>query len=129
MWSVLDILSVFSPRELEHIGISWHRPRPVTHPLYKKSSIQPTTCPKCFEKVASTLDAFRFSSQRANLIDDLARIDCECKHVWNDKLAMKSNVSIYERVTFGYQQMGRDILGEEWWQKHGTEVINNIPVR
>ncbi len=129
LWSVLDILSVFSPRELEHIGISWHRPRPVTHPLYKKSSIQPTTCPKCFEKVASTLDAFRFSSQRANLIDDLARIDCECKHVWNDKLAMKSNVSIYERVTFGYQQMGRDILGEEWWQKHGTEVINNIPVR
>ena len=66
LWSAVDVLSNFSPQELEHIGISWHRPRPTAHPSYNKLSIQPTTCPNCYEEVASALDAFRFSSQRAN---------------------------------------------------------------
>ena len=127
LWALVEVLKRFPPSLLGRIGICWHRPRPEqAHPLYKKASIPPTTCPKCYPRVLKLLDSYRFSSDRGKTIAMLDEIECDCKDAWHQKLTTVSSIPLAERVRKVYTQMGVDILGETWWKSHGAYVLSSV---
>ena len=129
LWAMVDVLTRFSPQQLEHIGICWHRPRPKqAHPLYEMQSIAPITCPMCADQVLGIMDSFRFSGERANLVARLVNIECKCKDEWRLKLLERfAHVPLAERVRDGYKEMGQDLLGTDWWARYGQEVLSSVP--
>jgi archaeosine synthase beta-subunit len=129
LWAVVEVLMRFSAQQLGHIGICWHRPRPdQAHPLYEAPSLAPTTCPICVEQVLRIMDSYRFSSDRAGLVSRLGEISCKCKDEWALKLPEQlAGPPLEERVRNAYEEMGRDLLGADWWAQHGDAVLSGVP--
>ena len=127
LWSLIEVLKRLPSRILPKIGICWHRPRPdQSHPLYNESSIPPSTCSLCNEYVLSILDTYRFSKNRFDLVNTLSNYDCSCKTVWQNKLQQSVDITLIERVKEAYKKMGISILGADWWEKHGEDVLQNV---
>ena len=127
LWALVDVLSLLPQGLLEHVGISWYAPRPDrVHPSYQIPSIPPTTCPSCYDQVLDLLESYRFSGDRAQVVNTLNGLDCKCRDNWRQKLDSVSTVSLAERVSAAYAQMGIDILGRDWWASYGENVLSNI---
>jgi hypothetical protein len=60
------------------------------------------------------------------IIDELHRMECECKHVWLELLKEAPDASLPERVASGYARIGRELLGEHWWDRHAEAILEEL---
>ena len=128
LWALVEVLTQLPPELLGRVGLSWHNPRPErTHPLSTAPTLEPTTCPACYERVVPLLESYRFSQDRAETVRQVASIECACREEWRQKYAAKPIQPLAERVRNTYQQMGIDVLGETWWDQHGHDVLSSVP--
>lgn len=128
LWALVEVLSRFTPEELKRIGISWYSPCfDRFHPGYSVPPIRPTTCPSCYDRVISILDKYRFAADRYQIIKELDGIECSCRDFWRKSLELTSVVPLAERVRTAYREMGINILGVDWWDQHGDQVLASVP--
>jgi len=133
LWSLIEVLNRLGPDLAQRVTISWYK-------LYIEKMVKgrlnssidlgylssPTTCPLCQARVIRLLDTYRDTSD-FSVIDELSRMECECKDIWHSSRAVASNnLSLPERVSSVYEAIGRNVLGEQWWNKNGANVLVDV---
>ena len=130
LWSLVRVLSRVGPDQASRMTISWYKDYFASNetadadkdPLFLCS---PTTCPDCRDDVMALLDSYRDEGD-FDVIRDLARFDCDCRRHWEGSLEYPVASRLAERVAVGYEAIGRDLLGDEWWLRHGHAVIKDV---
>ena len=133
LWSLVEVLVSLGPHLASRVTISWYK-------LYNQVSDEgvtqdpknvlgyldsPATCVVCQPRVIGLLDTFR-NTNDFEILRALANTDCECKHVWRALVEAKEPISLQERVLQAYALIGRDVLGVDWWARHGNEVMRSF---
>lgn len=91
IWSYIEVLRRLDSMELACVTLSWYKPYTVHlghgRFLPKDPTLleMATTCPHCWDRVRSCLDAFRSSGERGAL-DATSAIRCSCRDVWGRSL-------------------------------------------
>ena len=86
----------------------------------------PTTCPSCYPKVIGLLDTYRDTTDSECCKKELSIMECECKDNWRSTLETSKSRGLPEQVARAYEEIGRAILGEDWWSKHGANVLMDV---
>ncbi len=130
LWSLVEVLARLGPQLTPRVTISWYK-------NYHKESekidsmeamvylCSPSTCAVCQSKVIKLLDVYRDTCD-FDVVRELVRFDCECKHVWQSLLEMEEPIRLEERVARLYEAIGHDVLGVEWWTKNGSSVLEDV---
>lgn len=125
LWSMIYVLKNIPLDYLDSTTLAWHKS------YYNKlrieavlPSVLPTTCPKCQDDVIDLLDQYIAFRDYA-LLDKLEKWQCSCKDIWQLRLEQTDASPISEANT-AYELIGKNILGEEWWQQYGYAVINDL---
>ena len=133
LWSLVEVLARLGPKLTPNVTISWYknyhavgeRLDPAQSMLYLSS---PSTCAVCQARVMDLLDCYR-DGRDFGIVQELVGLDCECKQKWQSQVNKEEPIHIAERVTHFYAAIGSDILGGEWWAKHGRHVVEEMPAR
>lgn len=132
LWSLVEVLKMLGPSLSSKVTISWYkiyiekmgqgRLDSATDLGYLAS---PTTCPKCQTKVIAHLDAFRDTSD-FTWIENLVDMQCKCKETWRLAVNTHPTLTLPERVASVYEVIGKDILGNRWWENNRTDVVESL---
>ena len=128
LWSLVEVLRVLGPECSARVTISWYRDYDSGAGEGSDSTralASPATCPRCQDTVLALLDTYRESCS-FDLVRELSRFDCPCHEAWRRKLEASGGTGLVERVALAYEMIGRDVLGEAWWNHHGAAVIQGL---
>ncbi len=132
LWSLIEVLHRLGPALAQRVTISWYR----TYTEQSKRGVlsaandwgylsSPTTCPLCQARVIRLLDTYRDCND-FSVIDELSHLECECKDMWHTSLGVVESLSLPERVSSAYEAIGRDVLGEKWWDENGSALWDEL---
>jgi archaeosine synthase beta-subunit len=134
LWSLVEVLRRLGPDLAAKLSVSWYKARigRADAAQGKSSRLRrvvesvvvaaPTTCPTCQESVVALLDSFR-AEHHWETVQKLVALSCACKDEWRRSLSLGTQ-PLAERLRSGYEHLGRDLLGEDWWSNHGEGVID-----
>ena len=105
LWALADVLSAFSPGELQNIQISWYKD--YFGPNYSHILSSPGTCPNCEKEVLRLLDKYR-DTQNPDLIVELNNYPCQCRQQWREKLERQSPEVDLSEVSAAYIRLAED---------------------
>lgn len=131
LWSLVEVLRRLGPDLVQRVSIAWYRDYAELDGGAAASMAvlaRPTTCPVCENHVLSRLDEYR-ASQSFEVIEDLVQFRCACREIWSAELAAAETRPLTERVPAEYEDLGREVLGDAWWQRHGADVLAGVPQR
>lgn len=128
LWSLVEVLRRLGPERAGRVTISWYRDYDAglvddddpTRPL-----ASPTTCPRCQDTVLRLLDEYRATRDFA-VVAKLAEMSCSCHDAWRLALDAPDGGTLVERVANAYALIGRDVLGQPWWDMYGPAVIDGL---
>jgi len=130
LWSLVEVLHRLGPDAVDRVTISWHRDYDAElggeaeDPTRALAS--PTTCPRCGPVVLDALDGFRAGGGWP-VVAALDGLACTCHDDWRRSLEVTSGPeALRDRVIHGYEVLGRDVLGADWWARHGAETVNHL---
>ncbi len=126
LWLFVEVLTHLKPDILDRVEISWYKKRPTYIEGYKFETQAPDTCDKCRDKVIALLDEYVDSENRTDVIKRLSRIDCECRRQFYEEFVKEEMFSQTDILCSAYSLLGKDILGETWWEDNGKLVLNSI---
>jgi uncharacterized Fe-S cluster-containing MiaB family protein len=132
LWSLIEVLNQLGPELAQKVTISWYKlyiEKMARGRLNSSTDLgylsSPTTCPVCHSKVISLLDIYRDTND-FSVIVELNNMSCACKDVWRSNLEKKDLLSLPERVASAYESIGRNVLGDRWWNENGNGVLEEI---
>jgi len=132
LWSLIEVLRRLGPSLAQRVTISWYRlyiEKMEKGRLDSSTDLDylssPTTCPLCQSRVISLLDTYRDNNE-FSVIEELSNIECECKDTWHSTIEASEPLSLPKRVINAYEAIGRDVLGERWWNENGEMVLKDI---
>jgi radical SAM enzyme (TIGR01210 family) len=132
LWSLIEVLNQLGPELAQRVTISWYKLYIEKMARGRLNSFKdlgylssPTTCTLCYSKVINLLDTYRDTND-FSVIVELTSMSCTCKDVWRSTLEKKELLSLPERVASAYESIGRDVLGDRWWNKNGSGVLEEI---
>jgi radical SAM enzyme (TIGR01210 family) len=131
LWSLVDVLGQLGPDLAPKVSIAWYRDYSEADggaPASMAVRARPGTCPRCEDAVLGSLDAYRDSQDFAE-VAALVGIHCACRIAWLDERAEVPSDPLEQRVGAQYAALGRELLGEAWWERHGVRVLGEIPPR
>lgn len=113
-WSIIQILLALREEWLSRVGLfgfdsAVHIEQPVSN------------CPQCTPHIRSLLQTFCYTKD-VKFLQQAETYPCPCKAVWLEEIRRPS-LSLRDRVHRSYEDLGRDILGYEWWQSHREGVL------
>ena len=130
LWSLVEVLLRLGPERARHVTISWYKD-------YYAGDIReeelgslpvlaaPTTCPSCIDRVMSHLDAYRDSGD-FGVVRTLDSLSCACHDAWRERVSRPQGVALPARLIESYELMARGVLGDAWWEEHGTLVAQDV---
>jgi radical SAM enzyme (TIGR01210 family) len=132
LWSLIEVLNELGPELAQRVTISWYK-------TYIEQSTKgvlsaandwgylssPTTCPSCYSKVINLLDTYRDTNDFSVMVA-LTNMSCTCKNIWRSTLEKKELLSLPERAASAYESVGRDILGDRWWNENASVLLNEM---
>ena len=101
LWTVPEVLSHFSDKELRRIETAWYRNFYEDH---SKILRMPRTCGDCEPHILSLLDEFRNYPGQSTLAPILD-FSCHCNKEWHDRFQEQVDQIEWERVERLYQTM------------------------
>jgi len=132
LWSLIEVLHRLGPALAQRVTISWYKTYVEQSTRGVLSAAQdwgylssPTTCPYCQARIIRLLDTYRDTND-FSVIDELSRMECECKDIWRTSRAVANNLTLPERVSSVYEAIGRNVLGEKWWDENGSSVCDEL---
>jgi len=132
LWSLIEVLNQLGPELAQKVTISWYKlyiEKMARGRLNSSTDLgylsSPTTCPVCHSKVISLLDIYRDTND-FSVIVELNNMSCACKDAWRSNLEKKDLLSLPERVASAYESIGRNVLGDRWWNENGNGVLEEI---
>lgn len=121
LWSYVEVLRRLGRDVAEtRIELAWYTTYGIGGILES-----PTTCPTCLDRVVPLVHAFAECHDFA-IIEELHAMDCECKHVWLAQLKEDPDTSLPERLASGYTRIGRELLGDHWWNRHADAILEEL---
>lgn len=126
LWLLVEVLTHLDPDILNRVEISWYKSRPTYIKDYKSEIRTPITCKRCNDEVIALLDEYVDSDNRPDVIKRLSRIDCECRRQFYQELEKEDMSSQTDFLCHAYSLLGKEILGEKWWEDNGKLVLNSI---
>ena len=132
LWSLVEVLARLGPTHAQRVTISWYKiySEKVTegeldpvNDLGYLSSV--TTCELCHPRVISLLDTYRDTND-FGVVQELTRMECECKDAWRSSLEATGYRPLKERVAHAYEAIGRDVLGPSWWSENGDTILAEL---
>lgn len=130
LWSLVEVLRRLGPETVDRVTISWHRDYDADlapeadDPTRVLAS--PTTCELCAPAVLDVLDAFRAGAGWP-AVEALDAVRCRCHDEWRRSLLEASGRDdVVRRVVAGYEALGREVLGDAWWARHGAEAVADL---
>jgi radical SAM enzyme (TIGR01210 family) len=129
LWALVETLMRLGPVAASGVTIAWYRDYAADDISSSGMRVlaAPTTCPRCRPEVVATLDNYRATRNFA-LIRFLDRHPCSCHAAWRERLAVPAAWDFMARLPEEYEQLGVDVLGEAWWQRHGNTVLADLDV-
>lgn len=132
LWSLIEVLARVGPTHSSRTTISWYK-------IYSEKVawgeldpavewgylLSPTSCPRCRATIMQLLDEYR-DTNSYDVVRKLTSIECECKDIWRATLAAAEHETLPQRVARLYGQIGRDLLGDAWWDVHGPLVLSQL---
>lgn len=129
LWSLVEALRRLGPTLVPFVSIAWYRDYSASEGGAAASmevAACPSTCPVCVDDVLAGLDAYR-DKQSFAVVEELSRYPCECRTQWQAELTLPDPVLLAHRVRSSYEILGREVLGERWWDRYGGRVIAELP--
>ena len=71
------------------------------------------------------LDSYRDEHLFAK-VEELSHLDCECKQAWRARVESPETSLLPERVAQAYEIMGKELIGSDWWNKNGEDVVSEL---
>ena len=128
LWLFIEVLLQAPKDYLDRVEISWYKSRPKYIDEYDKEPEAPVTCENCKDRVYELLDEFvdhEGIEERVEILRKLDAIECSCRNQLKEKLK-QDEVSTIGLLKQGYTALGKELLGEEWWETNGQIVLNSI---
>ncbi len=126
LWLLVEILTHLDHDILDRVEISWYKERPAYVDNYNGTPRAPITCDLCGDRVRALLDEYTDSHNRADVIQRLDRINCGCRKRFYQEFEQESTFSCTDNLRNAYELLGKEILGEKWWEDNGAFVLNSI---
>lgn len=130
LWSLIEVLSRVGPELTPRVTISWYKDYGAGGE--KGDGVEdspvlasPSTCSECHDAVMALLDEYR-DRGHFDVIQELAGFECDCRLRWLAALQVPEPALLAERVAHAYEAIGRDVLGEQWWLRHGETVLDDV---
>ena len=112
LWALVDVLRALDPEVLGRVFISWHRPR-TQIPPGQTAPIGPTTCPACYETVATLMDRWRSEIDRPSLLREIDALQCACR-MQHDEDKEPPTTPLAQRVQELHREVAAGLLGPDW---------------
>lgn len=128
LWSLVEVLARLGPQLTPRIAISWYKAYHEVSAVVDSTEdivCSPSTCAACQPTVMELLDTYR-DTQDYGIVEELARIECDCKRAWRLLLEAKESLPLKERVAQSYEAIGQEVLGVEWWTEHGEGILKDV---
>lgn len=130
LWSLIEALFRVGPELTPRVTISWYKDyfaeRETTDAFEDSPFLcSPSTCPDCHDTVMALLDEYR-GQGHFDVIRELAGFECDCRRRWHAMLEEPVATRLEERVARAYEAIGRDVLGDQWWLRHGDAVLDDV---
>ncbi len=116
-WSVLQVLLSLRSEWLSRVGLFGF-----------DSSVsieQPAgNCPACTPHIRSLLQTFCYTKD-AQFLHQAEAYPCRCKAAWLEDIR-RHHLPLRHRVARHYEELGRGILGDEWWETHRDSILDEL---
>jgi len=118
LWSLVEVLRRVGPEiACSKIKFSWYKTYGSTNVVHP-----PITCSACLSDVIYYLDQF-YETNNYAWVERLVSFDCRCKDAWRSQLEAQPSMPILARASAAYELIGRELLGGDWWKRHGDRVL------
>lgn len=124
LWVLLDVLAALPEGMLPRINFAWHRVDRGQDSIWDKGIIPPTTCDSCYRDVIAALDDYLAHSNRGEILRTMKSDVCSCYENWRDQNRDVRPLS--ERLYHGYQIATIQILGEDYWKTHSSQLLDEL---
>jgi len=132
LWSLVEVLARLGPELSPRVYTAWYK-------VYDQESegvrldpvrdleflCSPTTCDSCQPRVMELLDMHRAQHSFA-FVEQLSQIECVCKRAWKAAVETAEVAPLRERVAQVYEIIGSELLGSDWWARHGKSIIKDV---
>jgi radical SAM enzyme (TIGR01210 family) len=124
LWVLVDVLKGLPVKMLPRVNFAWHRVDRGYNSTWDAEILPPKTCDACHGQVISALDAYLAGGIREEIVDMLSSCNCPCRINWRD--TNQDSRPLAARLLHGYQIAANEILGEDYWDRYGTAVREEV---
>jgi radical SAM enzyme (TIGR01210 family) len=116
-WSILQILLSLRSEWLSHIGLfGFDSSVKIEYPA--------SNCPRCTPHIRSLLQTFCYTKD-IQFLHQAEAYPCRCKTAWLDDIR-RPDLPLVQRVARHYEELGRGILGDEWWETNKDLILSEL---
>jgi radical SAM enzyme (TIGR01210 family) len=132
LWSLVEVLMRLGRELSPRVYTAWYRVYDQESQGVHLDSVNdleylcsPSTCENCRPQVMELLDAYRDRHTFA-VVEELSRLECECKTAWSAAIQAGCALPLRERVASAYRVIGNELLPSDWWTRHGSEILGDV---
>jgi radical SAM enzyme (TIGR01210 family) len=117
LWSYVEVLRrLGAATTSSSIELAWYTSYGAPNVVWS-----PTTCAECYPQVIEGIHRFA-ETNNFDWVERVTQIECACKDAWRVSLADSPHDTVLERVARGYERIGRELLGDAFWSRHGPAL-------
>lgn len=122
LWALIEVMRRLDNELLPRVTYAWIEKK--EYPGMSET-YAPTTCNKCIHLVKEHL--YKYDRLKdSDSINWLFEYSCECRNRWKEDLHVIPELRLIDRLTDIFPFMGQKILGEDWWNKNGDRLLNEL---
>lgn len=129
LWSLVEALHRLGRERAAQVSLSWYSAQvsDPDNPLQLSDPVRavPTTCALCHRQVVEQLDRYNAGGD-FSIVEDLRASECACRAAWLTSLEDSADDPLEARVAAGYERIGRELVGSDWWDAHRAEVLTAL---